>query len=77
MEAKPPKGTGRVRLVLIGENGAIDMQPCGGTHVKRSGEIGRVAVTRIETRAGRTGASASRSPEPARELPASSSSRMS
>jgi len=41
-------GTGRVRLVLIGENGSVDMQPCGGTHVRRTGEIGRVAVTRIE-----------------------------
>jgi misacylated tRNA(Ala) deacylase len=48
MAVKPPLGTGRVRLVLIGEGGAVDMQPCGGTHVKRTGEIGRVAVTRIE-----------------------------
>jgi misacylated tRNA(Ala) deacylase len=48
MAVKPPMGTGRVRLVLIGENGSVDMQPCGGTHVKRTGEIGRVAVTRIE-----------------------------
>jgi len=48
MAVKPPIGTGRVRLVLIGENGAVDMQPCGGTHVRRTGEIGRVAVTRIE-----------------------------
>jgi|SRR5262245_3285426 len=48
MEAKPPKGGGRMRLVLIGENGAVDMQPCGGTHVKHTGEIGRVAVTKIE-----------------------------
>jgi misacylated tRNA(Ala) deacylase len=48
MAVKPPKGTGRVRLVLIGQNGSVDMQPCGGTHVKRTGEIGRVAVTRIE-----------------------------
>jgi len=48
MAVKPPMGTGRVRLVLIGENGAVDMQPCGGTHVRRTGEIGRVAVTRIE-----------------------------
>jgi misacylated tRNA(Ala) deacylase len=48
MEAKPPAGTGRVRLVLIGENGAVDMQPCGGTHVRRTGEIGRVVVTKIE-----------------------------
>ena len=48
MSVKPPMGTGRVRLVLIGENGSVDMQPCGGTHVKRTGEIGRVVVTRIE-----------------------------
>jgi misacylated tRNA(Ala) deacylase len=48
MSVKPPRGTGGVRLVLIGENGAVDMQPCGGTHVRRTGEIGRVAVTRIE-----------------------------
>jgi misacylated tRNA(Ala) deacylase len=48
MSVKPPKGAGRLRLVLIGENGSVDMQPCGGTHVKRTGEIGRVIVTRIE-----------------------------
>jgi misacylated tRNA(Ala) deacylase len=48
MSVKPPMGSGRVRLVLIGENGAVDMQPCGGTHVGRTGEIGRVVVTRIE-----------------------------
>jgi misacylated tRNA(Ala) deacylase len=48
MSVKPPMGTGRVRLVLIGDNGAVDMQPCGGTHVRRTGEIGRVVVTRIE-----------------------------
>jgi misacylated tRNA(Ala) deacylase len=48
MSVKPPMGTGRVRLVLIGEDGAVDTQPCGGTHVKRTGEIGRVVVTRIE-----------------------------
>lgn len=48
MAVKPPMGTGRVRLVLIGEDGAVDMQPCGGTHVRSTGEIGPVAVTRIE-----------------------------
>jgi misacylated tRNA(Ala) deacylase len=34
--------------VLIGENGSVDTQPCGGTHVRRTGEIGRVLVTKIE-----------------------------
>ena len=48
MSVKPPMGSGKVRLVLIGENGSIDMQPCGGTHVKSTGEIGTVAITKIE-----------------------------
>ena len=48
MAVKPPMGSGRVRLVSIGENGAVDVQPCGGTHVKRTREIGRLAVTKIE-----------------------------
>ena len=45
MAVKPPRGTGRVRLVEIE---GIDLQPCGGTHVRATGEIGRVAVTDIE-----------------------------
>lgn len=45
MAVKPPTGTGRVRLIAI-EN--LDLQPCGGTHVKRTGEIGRASVTQIE-----------------------------
>ena len=45
MTVKPPRGTGRVRLVEIE---GIDLQPCGGTHVRRTGEIGAVAVTEIE-----------------------------
>jgi misacylated tRNA(Ala) deacylase len=48
MAVRPPMGTGKVRLVLIGEGGTVDMQPCGGTHVRSTAEIGRVAVTRIE-----------------------------
>jgi misacylated tRNA(Ala) deacylase len=48
MAVKPPTGTGRVRLVVIGEGGSVDLQPCGGTHVKRTGEIGKVVVTKIE-----------------------------
>jgi misacylated tRNA(Ala) deacylase len=48
MAVRPPTGTGKVRLVMIGEGGSIDLQPCGGTHVKSTAEIGRVAVTKIE-----------------------------
>jgi misacylated tRNA(Ala) deacylase len=48
MSVKPPMGTGKVRLVLIGEGGSVDMQPCGGTHVRNTGEIGKVVVTKIE-----------------------------
>jgi misacylated tRNA(Ala) deacylase len=48
MSVKPPMGSGRVRLVLIGADGAIDRQPCGGTHVQNTSEIGRLAVTKIE-----------------------------
>jgi misacylated tRNA(Ala) deacylase len=48
MAVRPPTGTGMVRLVVIGEDGSVDLQPCGGTHVKRTSEIGRVAVTKIE-----------------------------
>lgn len=48
MSVKPPMGTGRVRLVAIGVDGAVDLQPCGGTHVRSTGEIGDIAVTRIE-----------------------------
>jgi misacylated tRNA(Ala) deacylase len=45
MSVQPPVGQGRVRLVRIGE---IDLQPCGGTHVARTGEIGRVEIGRVE-----------------------------
>jgi misacylated tRNA(Ala) deacylase len=45
MTVKPPRGSGRVRLVEIE---GIDLQPCGGTHVRRTGEIGAVLVTDIE-----------------------------
>ncbi|MEZ5850446.1 MAG: alanyl-tRNA editing protein [Hyphomicrobiaceae bacterium] len=48
MSVKPPMGSGRVRLVMIGENGSVDLQPCGGTHVRRTGEIGPLAVSKIE-----------------------------
>ena len=50
MSVKPPMGSGKVRLVAIGEDGAIDLQPCGGTHVARTGEIGSLAVVKIENK---------------------------
>jgi misacylated tRNA(Ala) deacylase len=45
---RPPRGAGRIRLVCIGEGAAIDSQPCGGTHVLRTGEIGIVHIGKIE-----------------------------
>ena len=45
MSVKPPVGQGRVRLVRIGQ---VDLQPCGGTHVARTAEIGRVEIGKIE-----------------------------
>ncbi len=50
MFVKPPRGSGLIRLVLIGEDGKLDLQPCGGTHVARTGEIGPIAVTKIENK---------------------------
>ena len=49
MSVKPPMGSGRVRLVGIGrDDDQIDLQPCGGTHVARTGEIGRIRIGKIE-----------------------------
>lgn len=45
---RPPSGTGRIRLVCIGENASIDSQPCGGTHVARTAEVGSVHIAKIE-----------------------------
>ena len=45
MSVKPPMGTGKVRLIEIAD---LDLQPCGGTHVRATGEIGPVRVTQIE-----------------------------
>ncbi|MEO1794542.1 MAG: alanyl-tRNA editing protein [Pseudomonadota bacterium] len=48
MSVQPPRGSGRIRLVAIGEDGAVDLQPCGGTHVASTAEIGGLQVTKIE-----------------------------
>jgi misacylated tRNA(Ala) deacylase len=45
LSVKPPMGSGRVRLVEVD---GIDLQPCGGTHVARTSEVGRASVTQIE-----------------------------
>ena len=47
MSVKPPTGVGRVRLVAIE---GVDLQPCGGTHVSSTGEIGRIRVGKIENK---------------------------
>ncbi len=51
LSVKPPRGTGRVRLVRIGDREApVDLQPCGGTHVANTAEIGKMAVLKIENK---------------------------
>jgi misacylated tRNA(Ala) deacylase len=51
LSVQPPRGTGRIRLVRIGPEAApVDLQPCGGTHVRATGEIGRVEVAKIENK---------------------------
>ncbi len=47
MSVKPPMGQGRVRLINIE---GVDLQPCGGTHVRSTGEIGRVRIGKIENK---------------------------
>src|SRR5271155_5536763 len=47
MSVKPPTGMGRVRLMEIPD---VDLQPCGGTHVQNTAEIGPIAVTKIENK---------------------------
>jgi misacylated tRNA(Ala) deacylase len=48
MSVMPPTGSGKVRLVRIGEG--VDLQPCGGTHVRRTSEIGAVEAVKIENK---------------------------
>jgi len=47
MSVKPPTGAGRVRLLEIA---GVDLQPCGGTHVRNTAEIGPVTITKIENK---------------------------
>lgn len=51
LSVQPPRGAGRVRLVRIGTMEApVDLQPCGGTHVRSTMEIGRVEVLKLENK---------------------------
>lgn len=48
MSVQPPRNAGRIRLVKVGE--AVDLQPCGGTHIARTGEIGALRIGKIENK---------------------------
>ena len=54
MSVQPPRGTGRIRTIRIGEQELVDYQPCGGTHVANTAEIGAVVVTKIEKKSAST-----------------------
>lgn len=45
---RPPAGTGQIRLICIGEDGVIDSQPCGGTHISSTQEVGEIHIGKIE-----------------------------
>jgi misacylated tRNA(Ala) deacylase len=47
MSVKPPSGAGKVRLLEIA---GVDLQPCGGTHVRNTAEIGPVEIGKIENK---------------------------
>lgn len=53
LSVQPPRGVGRIRLMAVGDGadgGEVDLQPCGGTHVARTGEIGKVRISKIENK---------------------------
>jgi misacylated tRNA(Ala) deacylase len=64
MSVQPPRGSGKIRTIRIGSASAdserigsdelIDFQPCGGTHVANTAEIGQVIVTKIEKKSANT-----------------------
>jgi misacylated tRNA(Ala) deacylase len=54
MSVQPPRGTGRIRTIRIGADEQVDFQPCGGTHVANTAEIGGVVVTKIEKKSATT-----------------------
>ena len=47
---RPPIGSGRIRLVAIGADGSVDTQPCGGTHVASTAEVGEIHIGKIENK---------------------------
>jgi Ser-tRNA(Ala) deacylase AlaX len=51
MSVQPPRGLGRVRVMEVDK---VDLQPCGGTHVANTADIGRVVVTKIEKKSAKT-----------------------
>ena len=51
MSVKPPVGAGRVRLMeIVGPDATIDLQPCGGTHIRNTAEIGPIVIGKIENK---------------------------
>ena len=54
MSVQPPRGSGRIRTIRVGTEALIDYQPCGGTHVANTAEIGGVVVTKIEKKSATT-----------------------
>lgn len=54
MSVQPPRDTGRIRTIRIGSDELIDFQPCGGTHVANTSEIGAIVVTKIEKKSATT-----------------------
>jgi misacylated tRNA(Ala) deacylase len=54
MSVQPPRGSGRIRTIRVGGDTLVDFQPCGGTHVANTAEIGAVVVTKIEKKSATT-----------------------